>query len=332
MLRGIAATSIVFYHTGFFLFGTTHTDFAAVPLFFVISGFIMCYIAKNKPEFFLLSRIVRIVPAYWLCTLIVMFLAHRWTVFRPWSWDHDLAAHALKSFFFLPSDRLPILGVGWTLNYEMFFYSLFGIALAVTRRWAPLIVVGLLLGTSLVTSTYGLFYLAQFAAGIVVFHLVDWIAPLRRGPVMAIGACVVVSCYAAMAFDAAPVAIVYAIPSLVVAVAVTASASGADISAKWAISLGDASYSIYLTHTIAMPFLGGIEPLNANISWALCVTAVCVGIGIAAHYMVERPMTAWFKGHLRLYEATPKHDNRRHVLARARAGVVDHDASGGVLH
>ncbi len=34
---------------------------------------------------------------------------------------------------------MPLLGVGWTLNFEMYFYAVFTLALAINRRVAPLI-------------------------------------------------------------------------------------------------------------------------------------------------------------------------------------------------
>jgi peptidoglycan/LPS O-acetylase OafA/YrhL len=73
LLRGLAALAVVFYHTAFILYGNVHTDFQGVCIFFVISGFIMTYIIHTRPEHFLLRRVVRIVPLYWIITLIYFF-------------------------------------------------------------------------------------------------------------------------------------------------------------------------------------------------------------------------------------------------------------------
>ena len=68
LLRGIAALGVVFYHTDFRLAGGYHTDFFGVTTFFIISGFIMCYITHADAAHFLERRIIRIVPLYWLLT------------------------------------------------------------------------------------------------------------------------------------------------------------------------------------------------------------------------------------------------------------------------
>jgi hypothetical protein len=53
--------------------------------------------------------------------------------------DARFLAHVRDSFFFLPADQYPVLDVGWTLNYEMYFYLLFALALMLQRLLAPLI-------------------------------------------------------------------------------------------------------------------------------------------------------------------------------------------------
>src|SRR5262249_52353737 len=61
LLRGIAAIGVVFYHTDYRLAGNVHTDLRGVETFFVISGFIMCYISQNDPKWFFWKRVLRIV-------------------------------------------------------------------------------------------------------------------------------------------------------------------------------------------------------------------------------------------------------------------------------
>ena len=62
LLRGFAALGVVFYHTDFRLAGDWHTDFSGVAIFFVISGFIMCFITRDDADGFLAKRFIRIVP------------------------------------------------------------------------------------------------------------------------------------------------------------------------------------------------------------------------------------------------------------------------------
>ena len=142
ILRGIAAVGVVFYHTAFLLPGNVHTDFSGVSIFFVISGFIMCFITRQSAEDFLPKRIIRIVPMYWLCTIAFVVINHRlFKLFKPstWTTDTTLAIDIPQSLLFLPSEKAPLLGVGWTLNFEIYFYLVFAVALWINRRFAPLI-------------------------------------------------------------------------------------------------------------------------------------------------------------------------------------------------
>ena len=111
-LRAIAAIGVVFYHTNYHLFGL-HTDLFGVATFFVISGFIMCFICTRDPSHFFGRRLIRIVPMWVVC---LTFAASSFQKFNV-----ENAIWYLKSVLFLPSDRFPILGVGWTLNFEMYF-------------------------------------------------------------------------------------------------------------------------------------------------------------------------------------------------------------------
>ena len=85
-LRGFAALAVAFYHTDYRLPGDLHTDFRGVAIFFVISGFIMCFITRADPNDFLMKRAIRIVPMYWLCTLLLILVNHRLRILNPLFW------------------------------------------------------------------------------------------------------------------------------------------------------------------------------------------------------------------------------------------------------
>jgi exopolysaccharide production protein ExoZ len=118
---------------------------AGVDLFFVISGFVMVYASgklfqsASGPRIFFVRRLIRIVPLYWACTTI--YLA--FPLFAP---AIARTAYALDSviasYLFIPYPRsdvdgmFPVVGQGWTLNYEMFFYVIFALAIILPRRHA----------------------------------------------------------------------------------------------------------------------------------------------------------------------------------------------------
>ena len=179
-LRGLAAYLVLIYHVrsleglsikemgsseselvgGIFLNG-----YAGVDLFFVISGFIMVYVTASRPESlttikdFLLARIFRIFPPWWLFAgLMMTYLFVTYGV--PWD-SEALAAtdisgseHIFRSLFLLPQPNFPVLGVGWTLIHEMYFYVIFALLLLAPRKllpawlllWALIVTGGALLG------------------------------------------------------------------------------------------------------------------------------------------------------------------------------------------
>src|SRR5689334_16532037 len=141
-LRGIAALMVVAFHTNTLaLHPSARMDFLAigetgVDLFFVISGFIMTIttVDKRAPGEFLRRRIIRVVPLYWMITLSYAALAVMApTLFRSASPDflHTLGSLAFVPQFhpLFPSAIWPVVIPGWSLNYEMFFYGIFALAL-----------------------------------------------------------------------------------------------------------------------------------------------------------------------------------------------------------
>lgn len=205
ILRAFAALGVVFYHTGFTIAGVS-TEFFGVPIFFCISGFIMTHIAHEAPDNFLVRRLVRIVPIYWIATLLMFFLEQQGLLNLPytggvwlnfilheprslatWIASHSGSADAfsqlLKSLFFIPyvgpsGSMQPVLAVGWTLNLEMYFYALFWVFIQVNRRYAPLMVataVVTVMGLSLASADqyiqfYGRLDTMFFIFGIASFY------------------------------------------------------------------------------------------------------------------------------------------------------------------
>lgn len=154
-LRGIAALLVMVYHKrevlntvkipfGEFFFGA---GAMGVDLFFIVSGFIMILVNEGKRThfsnvrnawYFLVNRVFRIVPLYYLTILLFYWLAWNGTGFLH---DAKSVSDIQKSLVFVPLDfskAAPFYGyaaitVGWTLNYEMFFYGLLTICILFGR-------------------------------------------------------------------------------------------------------------------------------------------------------------------------------------------------------
>jgi len=117
---------------------------SGVDLFFVISGFIMVWVAGDWAQGstsslkFMFSRILRIYPLWWLFAAITatyFFVSSG----LPWDQDWVKAAegplHLVKSLLLLPQGPPPVLSLGWTLIHEMYFYLVFALVLLLPVRF-----------------------------------------------------------------------------------------------------------------------------------------------------------------------------------------------------
>ena len=124
---------------------------AGVDIFFVISGFIMVHASRDlfgrarAGRTFLVSRITRIVPLYWAATSL--FCCALLLAPNILNTEAPTLSQIVASYLFWPVQRAdgliqPIFSLGWTLNYEMFFYVLFALAIGMPRHRAVISVVG----------------------------------------------------------------------------------------------------------------------------------------------------------------------------------------------
>ena len=192
--RAFAAIAVFYYHISATVLSTypnaeiavDYVGAAGVDLFFVISGFIMTLVvARNRafdPSRFMLARIGRIAPLYWLLTLTVFAVVASGAVNLN-SVDTDWA-RLVHSLLFVPYGveefPAPILLVGWTLNYEMFFYALVAVCVGVLGDRKLIATAFLLCALTVVGASadpvngYIEFYtdpiVVEFAFGIACYH------------------------------------------------------------------------------------------------------------------------------------------------------------------
>lgn len=192
-LRALAAYMVVVFHLTEFVNQVLpdaldwRAGQAGVDVFFVISGFIMVFTTRRgdtSPADFLRRRVIRVVPLYWLVTgILVLCLIGGFAPFGLHDWA---PGDVFRSLLFLPLVRVdgvagPPLGVGWTLNYEMFFYVLFALTLALRRQLAPALGISLAIGLlvagavllpphTLAGSFYSSPIMLEFVAGALLGH------------------------------------------------------------------------------------------------------------------------------------------------------------------
>ncbi|MFN7056044.1 acyltransferase family protein [Hyphomonas sp.] len=185
MLRGLAAMLVVFYHIRAsetqmiqraggaelpMMGGIFANGYLGVDLFFVISGFIMVFVAGASPASprtsaeFLFARAARIYPLWWAFAglmSVYMLLTYGLTGVSETGQTAigrgiPPLEYLLKSFLLVPQPEYPVLAVGWTLVHEMHFYIVFALILLAPRMfrpwlvalWAGLVIAGALMGLS----------------------------------------------------------------------------------------------------------------------------------------------------------------------------------------
>ncbi|MFV3384140.1 acyltransferase family protein [Pseudomonas sp. NY15364] len=181
VLRGVAALLVVFSHVHFIGKGAFGVD-----IFFCISGFIMMYVTQRDTSHFITKRAIRIFPLYWALTLFLFLIATaKPNLFRSAEASFEFLA---KSIFFIPFDRNgyiePLLGPGWTLNYEIFFYLIFFASLKTSHKYrmeicSTTLILIVTLGKTLEPTSIPLKFFTQpiileFALGMAIFKAFEY--------------------------------------------------------------------------------------------------------------------------------------------------------------
>lgn len=317
-LRGVAAFGVLIYHAVDRAGGAFGVGAAGVDVFFVISGFIMWVVTCRKPPSpgqFLLRRVERIVPLYWMTTLGVAAIA----VLVPAAFPamHPTLPHLMQSLLFVPHRDdsgliAPLIVPGWTLNYEMFFYLLFAAALLAPAKLRAWLLSAALIGLVAVRplgdahnplwATYTNPLLLEFGAGV-------WLGQCwsqDRLPGRGLAWLMVALGFAGFAatavtgVDVEPARILYwGLPALLIVTgAVALERHGPIPNWRPLQALGDASYSVYLVHGLAIS--AAFRALQiVHLTAPAVVLPVAVGAGVVAglltYRLVEKPLMKLFK-------------------------------------
>jgi exopolysaccharide production protein ExoZ len=299
-LRAIAALMVVCYHlhtSGVFPISIWTSWLASgVDIFFVISGFIMVRSTEGRglrtKEFFI-KRLVRIVPLYWLLTCLAITM-------NGMSFAHNAA-----SFLFIPAlhpefgKYWPILEPGWTLNFEMFFYLIFGLTFALPPR-RQLALIAILF--SILVFAGAIFPLpggVDFYTNPLLLEFVAGMALARFSKQLPAWSCLagVALLIGLQPFDL-PRVIGFGIPAAIICSSFLSAESLMPRIGVLKI-VGDSSYAIYLVHFFTLGTARAFWQLFFEVNYAFMVFAmmVTIVISIMLHIGFERPvtrnLTAW---------------------------------------
>jgi len=310
-LRAVAAWMVVCHHVMqvFFDFkadGPVGQFFVqkgaiGVDIFFVISGFVI-YLSTAGKDIqagrFLLNRLMRIVPAYWLYSLLmaaIIFYAQQMAPGQTFE-----LRHLILSLLFIPAENpggyglYPTLNVGWTLNYEMFFYLVFALSLVAPQRLRPLLIAATLalVSTLLARQDWlsnfyrnSIVYEFLFGVAIGIAYRRGWIGQGRWLPLLMLAG----SIAAIMHLDASSRLLSWGIPSAFIVIACIALEPWFGRVRALKV-LGDCSYSVYLVHVIVL-LLGCYlyQRFGFDEYWviALCMPTILL-VSWASYQLIER--------------------------------------------
>jgi len=285
---------------------------SGVDIFFVISGFIMWVSTANRPKIrpvdFWKRRVRRIVPLYWLVTsFTVAVLVLTPSVVKTGSFE---LWHVVTSFLFVPSTH-PVTGLmqpvvipGWSLNFEMFFYFIFGgcLFLPLHIRLAALVaVLGSLVMTGLVLNPQNptaAFYTSPLVAEFALGAVLGW-RVVKGGQVNRYAAVLMLVLGALLLPMPSAIKYINTITAsiLIVAGVVFLDMLGLVRFQRLPHLLGDASYSIYITHAMIVSAFGQLwqrlglfEMPFAVPLYVGCAFSVAIFSGVIVYRLIELPI------------------------------------------
>jgi peptidoglycan/LPS O-acetylase OafA/YrhL len=290
---------------------------AGVDIFFVISGFVIVhssrrlFTAPGAMRLFAVRRLARIVPLYWVMTSL--FVAEAFLDPGAVNGAIGGAAFIIKSYFFIPCARpdgvvQPVLGLGWTLNYEMFFYTVF-LPFLFLRLERAVATVTILLAAFVLAGQGGLLQgviLQTWSNPIVLEFCGGMLLALLPGRLTTHGALRLATAIGALILLHLQPAgwnrtLAYGIPAAaLVFAAVTGKQAGKLPKVEiWLVRLGDASYALYLVHPFVMRAVALLWQHAHRPGGIYAYILICLAISqlaaIAIHHLFERPITAWLR-------------------------------------
>jgi peptidoglycan/LPS O-acetylase OafA/YrhL len=283
-----------------------------VDVFFIVSGFIMDHLSRDRfgsaasAADFARRRALRVVPLYWLftgLTAVAIGLFPDRVIHNELNAKVFAASLAFWPVARIDGDAYPLLAGGWTLEYEMFFYVCFTLALLAPRRIATAALATGLVGFSIAGHwiSRDLVALKYFSDPIIVEFLLGMLLARLYGAGVRIGwrlgLAGVVAAFGFMAVMGSRQGLERwvwgGLPAFVLACSLTLAPP---IRVRWPTIGGDASYSLYLSHPFVLACLGlvWVKARPPGGPWAFVIVGliVCTAASLVIYWLVERPLLA----------------------------------------
>jgi len=294
-LRFTASLLVLFFHLNL-----VHSGYKGVDVFFVISGFVMylTLFLENSPNGFkfIVNRLSKIFFLYWLALVLLYIIA-----------PYNIHVSYIKTFLLIPK-HYPLLGVSWSLSYELYFYCLIGIAAYLVPRkfhnpiFFLLLLMSLLITlvdiTSLVFKGSLLNFLLgphlwEFLLGILSAFLsakyYTKISTTITLTVILISS--ILFLLTNIPYDNSASYLVYGLLSFFIICSITAYEMKKPVNKKVAglfKALGDASYAIYLFG----PIITIVIAANSNLSKMIIIITTII-FSLLLNQIIERNILQW---------------------------------------
>jgi exopolysaccharide production protein ExoZ len=332
ILRGAAAVLIVLYHLllaektyaagAFLLPDLLAYGACGVDMFFLISGYVLMVRhadragSRTAAGAFLVRRLLRIYPLYWVYSAVMLAVA----ALRPDLVDAAVYAgvDVLQSFLLLPQGGAPLLSVAWALTHLIYFSFVFALLLAAGRRavvpglcaWALLIAAGYawrggspalraMPWTHLVWHPLTLEFILGCALALLARRTRAGARTAWIGGVCLLGG----ACLAWYAGHGTVLprnwwrVLVFGIPCACILYGSVAGAPAPPRAVGRALHVfGDASYSLYLSHTLVLSAVGRVWRVYptrhpaAQAAWLGCMFAAALICGLLSYRLLEQPL------------------------------------------
>lgn len=320
LVRAIAIIFILIFHATVILndyFGFNFLTMAewsrsgGLDLFFVISGLMIFYINSNKIGSrkaslnFLKKRIIKIFPLYWLATIAGLLLIVLFPQLGDLS-DNNLFSIALKSLMLIEAD--PIVGVAWSLRHIVFFYLVFSLYIAFPKIVKPIIFLWLSL---CIINRFEIFPMIKDSFLFSINNVVIWVGvcvgfisqriKLKGESFFIItGISLYVLNWINYSYNLYSISLnipIYSLGAFIVMIGVMSIDLKKEVRiSKLLSTLGDASFSIFLSHVqfvklflVIFDKLGFFNYLSKTSIYFLIVTLTIIS-GYLVYKVVEKPL------------------------------------------
>ncbi|WP_318011138.1 acyltransferase [Mesorhizobium sp. ES1-1] len=326
--RGLAAMAVAAFHLSItlslprYLGQDVFVDFTrrgnlGVDFFFVLSGFIIAFAHSRdvgRPDRlgnYLVRRFIRLFPVYWVCLAVFCALVAMGVgtaVTLP-----DTVGHWISTVFLIRLDGFIFpIAPAWTLVHELAFYVVF--ALLIVEKRVGIAVFGLWMLACLLMHQYPDYdnfsawttYFSplnlNFLVGMLAFYAWMHGKPIVVKLAFPIGLTLLATVYGlesrGISYNLLQIPYAVAFGMIITGAAALESAGQWPSNARLLNLIGDASYSIYLTHLAFLGLLAkimiklaGYVPLPPELVYAV-VFAGTIACGCLLHLFVERPLIA----------------------------------------